>query len=52
MSASRDNNTECSPLLPKAKTRRDAPVECHEISRSTRHSILVALWAGTFFCVS
>ncbi|KAG6371192.1 hypothetical protein JVT61DRAFT_9815 [Boletus reticuloceps] len=44
--------TECSPLLQKVKGSQDTRLQCHQVSRSTRHYILGALWAGTFFCVS
>lgn len=42
-------DTERTPLL---KNSRDSPLECHEISCTTRYGILVALWLGTFLCVS
>ncbi|KAF8129548.1 major facilitator superfamily domain-containing protein [Boletus edulis] len=42
--------TECSPLLQKVKGSQDTRLQCHQVSRSTRHYILGALWAGTFFC--
>ena len=46
------HDSERSPLLAKTQANKDAPLECHEISCTTRYAILAALWAGTFLCVS
>ena len=46
------HDTERSPLLARTKASKDGPLECHEISCTTRYGILAALWAGTFLCVS
>lgn len=47
------HDTERTPLLAKTgKANEDGPLECHEISCTTRYGILAALWAGIFLCVS
>lgn len=46
------HDTERSPLLAQSRASKDGPLECREISCPTRYGILIALWAGTFLCVS
>lgn len=46
------HDMERSPLLARDEASKDGPLECREISTTTRYGILIALWAGTFLCVS
>ncbi|KAF8121594.1 vacuolar amino acid permease [Boletus edulis] len=44
------HDTECTPLLLNIKPSKHRPLDCHQISHTTRYGILAALWAGTFLC--
>ncbi|KAF8129574.1 vacuolar amino acid permease [Boletus edulis] len=44
------HDAERTPLLLNTKPSKVRPLDCHQISHTTRYGILAALWVGTFLC--